>query len=308
MSSAISSSYSQFLNNVNNLQTQLTKVQNEVSSGLKVTEASDAPDQVSAILQLHANIQQNQQIQTNLTAAKAEATTADSSLGTGISILDQVQTLASEGLNATSETGTSRTTLAGQIEGLMQQMVSVSQTAVNGRYIFSGDSDQTASYQYDASASTGVDRLQVSDSTRQLQDTTGNTFAVSRSANQIFDVRDSSDNPTNGNVFAAMNAVRTALLNNDTTGLQTALGQVQSASTYLNQQQSFYGGVENRISNALDSANTQNQNYQQALSDKQDADETQAIVEMQQYATNLQAAMTSEAKLPHGSLFDLLGS
>lgn len=308
MSSAINSSYQQFLNNINRLQSQLTKAQNQVSSGLKVTQASDAPDQISSILQLHANIAQNQQIQTNLTAAKAEVQTADSSLGTGITLLDQVQTLAGQGLNETNQTAATRATLAGQVDSLMQQMVSISQTSVNGRYIFSGDSDQTASYQYDAAASTGVDRLQVSDATRQVQDPSGNTFTMSRSANQIFDVRDSSDNPTTGNVFAAMNAVRTALLSNDTTALKTALGQVGDASTYLNGQQSFYGGVENTISNALDQASTQSLNYQTELSNKQDADETASILAMQQYTTNLQAALTSEAKIPRQTLFDLLGS
>jgi flagellar hook-associated protein 3 FlgL len=308
MSSAINSSYQQFLNNINRLQTQLTKAQNQVSSGLKVTQASDAPDQISSILQLHANIAQNEQIQTNLTAAKAEVQTADSSLGTGITLLDQVQTLAAQGLNEANQTAATRATLAGQIDSLMQQMVSVSQTSVNGRYIFSGDSDQTASYKYDSAAATGVDRLQVSDATRQVQDTSGNTFPISRSANQIFDVRDSSDNPTTGNVFAAMNAVRTALLSNDTTALKTALGQVGDASTYLNGQQSFYGGAENTISNALDQASTQSLDYKTELSNKQDADETASILAMQQYTTNLQAALTSEAKIPRQTLFDLLGS
>jgi flagellar hook-associated protein 3 FlgL len=308
MSSAINSSYQQFLNNINRLQSQLTKAQNQVSSGLKVTQASDAPDQISSILQLHANIAQNQQIQTNLTAAKAEVQTADSSLGTGITLLDQVQTLAGQGLNETNQTAATRATLAGQIDSIMQQMVSISQTSVNGRFIFSGDSDQTASYQYDAAAPTGVDRLQIADATRQVQDTSGNTFTMSRSANQIFDVRDSLDNPTTGNVFAAMNAVRTALLNNDTTALKTALGQVGDASTYLNGQQSFYGGVENTISNALDQASSQSLNYQTELSNKQDADETASILAMQQYTTNLQAALTSEAKIPRQTLFDLLGS
>jgi flagellar hook-associated protein 3 FlgL len=308
MSSAINSSYQQFLNNINRLQSQLTKAQNQVSSGLKVTQASDAPDQISSILQLHANIAQNQQIQTNLTAAKAEVQTADSSLGTGITLLDQVQTLAAQGLNETNQTAATRATLAGQIDSIMQQMVSISQTSVNGRFIFSGDSDQTASYQYDAAAPTGVDRLQIADATRQVQDTSGNTFTMSRSANQIFDVRDSLDNPTTGNVFAAMNAVRTALLNNDTTALKTALGQVGDASTYLNGQQSFYGGVENTISNALDQASSQSLNYQTELSNKQDADETASILAMQQYTTNLQAALTSEAKIPRQTLFDLLGS
>jgi flagellar hook-associated protein 3 FlgL len=308
MTSIISSSHQQFLNNINDLQARLTKAQNQVSSGLKVTVASDAPDQVSAILQLHASIQQNQQIQTNLTVAKSEVSTADSSLSAAITLLDQVQTLAAQGANGTNQTAATRQTLAGQVDTLLQQMVNISQTSVNGRYIFSGDADQTSSYEYNPNAASGVDRLQVSDSTRQIQDASGHSFAVGSSANQIFDVRDSSDNPATGNVFAAINAVRVALLNNDTTALKTAQGQVTDASTYLNGQQAVYGNIENRISDALDAAQTQSQDYQKDLSDRQEADPTTAIIEMQQYMTDLQAAMTSEAKLPQGSLFDLINS
>jgi flagellar hook-associated protein 3 FlgL len=305
MVTTLSPSGLQFLNSVNNLQARLNKVQNELSSGLAVSQASDAPDQVSDILQLHANMQHNQQVQTNLNGAKTEVTTADQSLSSAITMMDQIQTLAAQGLSI-NQTPATRITLAGQVHDLMQQMVSLSQTQINGRFIFSGDADQGASYQFNPNSPTGVDRLQVSNSTRQIEDATGNTFAAGLSANQIFDARDSSDNPATGNVFAAMNAVRVALLGNDTTALQAATSSVKDASTYLNQQQGFYGNVETRITAALDSASTASLSFQQDLSNRQDADETSAIIQMQQYSTNLQAALASESKMPQTSLFDLL--
>ena len=301
MISTLSSGSLQFLNSVNSIQSRLNKVQLELSSGLAVSQPSDAPDQVSEILQLHANIQHNQQIQSNLNAVNGEVTTADQNLSSGITMLDQVQTLAAEGLGI-SQTAATRTTLANQVQGLMQQMVSITQTQVDGQYIFSGDADQKPLYQFDASSPTGVDR-QLSGSTRQIEDASGNTFSVGLSANQIFDVRDGSDNPTTGNVFAAMNAVRTALLANNTTDLQTGVSAVSDASTYLNQQQGFYGTVENRITSALASASSASVSYQTELSGRQDADETSAIIQMQQYTTNLQAALAAQAKMPQTSLF-----
>ena len=110
--------------------------------------------------------------------------------------------------------------------------------------------------------------------------------------------------PTSGNVFAAMSAVQTALQNNDTAGLQTALAKVQTASTYLNTQQSFYGNVENQLTSALSAASTQSVSLQTDLSNRQDADESKAIVEMQQYTTTLQAAIAAESKMPTTTLFN----
>ncbi len=305
MVSTLSPASLQFLSSADNLQVRLNKVQNELSSGLAVTQPSDAPDQVSAILQLHVNIQQNQQVQTNLNSIKSEVTTADQNLSSATTILDQVQTLATEGFGL-NQTPATRATIASQVQDLMQQMVSLSQTQASGRYIFSGDADQSPSYQFNPNSPTGVDRLQVTGSTRQVADASGNTFSTGLSANQIFDLRDSSDKPTTGNVFAAMNAVRVALLANDTTALQAGESAVKDSSTYLNQQQGFYGNVENRITSALDAAGTANLSYQADLSNRQDADETSTILQMQQYTTDLQAALASEAKMPQTSLFSLL--
>lgn len=303
MVSILNTTSLQFLDNVNQIQYQLNRVQNELSSGLAVNVASDAPDQVSTILQLHADIQQNVKLTQNLTQVQSQVQTADTNLSSGITLLDQVMTLATGSLS-TSATAASRAISADQVAGLMQQMVGLSNTAVNGQYIFSGDNSTSPSYQYNASSPTGVDRLQISAATQQVQDGSGQSFAIGLSANQMFDVRDSSDNPTSTNVFAAMNAVRVALLSNDTSGLQTALSQVQTASTYLNSQQGFYGGLENRLTSALSDASTQNVSLQTDLSNRQDADESKAIVEMQQYTITLQAAIAAQSKMPTTSLFN----
>jgi len=294
----------QFLSGLATVQAAINQAQQQVSTGLKVSVASDAPDEVSAILQLHANIQTNAQVTQNLSNVQGEVGTADQSLSSAATLLDQAQTLASEGLGLT-ETAASRTTLAGQVQGLLQQLVGISQTQFEGRYIFSGASDQTPSYQYDASTQTAT-RLQVSASTRQIADTSGQTFPVGLSANQIFDPRDSTDQPTAGNVFAALTAVSTALTANDTAGLQTAAASLTTASTYLNQQQTFYGNAENRITAAQTEASSQNVSLQSNLLNLVGADEATSIVQLQQGATNLQAAMAAYAKVPQTTLFDML--
>lgn len=294
-----------FVNSVDALQQQLDNVQTQLSSGLAVNNVSDAPDQVSPILQLHANIAQNQQVQNNLTATQGVVQTADSSLSAAITLMDQAQTYAAEGLGS-NQTAASRADLASEVAGLQQQMVSTSQTQVDGQYIFSGDADQSPSYVYDANAANGVDCLQVSSNTRQAQDTNGNKFQMGLTANQIFDARDSSGAATSQNVFAALNNLRVALANNDTAGIQSSQGELSDASSYLNTQQGFYGNVENRISSALTDAQNASVSLQSDLSNRQDADATTDIVEMQQYMTNLQAAMASEAKMPQTSLFSEL--
>ena len=59
---------------------RLAKAQRQISSGLRVSTASDAPDEVSAILTLRADLERNSQISTNLECAKVETATADDAL------------------------------------------------------------------------------------------------------------------------------------------------------------------------------------------------------------------------------------
>jgi flagellar hook-associated protein 3 FlgL len=301
----LTAAHQQFVTEVNQLQAALTKVQGEASSGIAVTHASDAPDQISIILQLHANIKQNSRIQDNLTNVQSTVNTADQTLSTATSIMDQVETLATQGLGMNTS-ASNRLTFANQVSGLLQQMVTLSNTEAAGQYIFSGDNDQSPSYQYNANSPTGVDRLQLSTSTREVQDGSGGSFPVGLTANVIFDARDSADAPTGNNIFKAINDVRVALLNNDTTALQTAQGNIQTAASYLYQQQAFYGNVENRISVSLTTVGNTGVALQTDLANRIDADETAAIVQMQQYTTALQAAIAAESKIPTTTLFDAM--
>ena len=65
--------------------------------------------------------------------------------------------------------------------------------------------------------------------------------------------------------------------------------------------------AQNRIDDGLSAAATKITTLQTQLSGIQDADESQAITEFQQAATQQQAALASRAKAPHTSLFDFLG-
>lgn len=305
MTSILNANHLSFVNSVDTLQTSLSKVENELSSGLAVTSASDAPDQVSAILQLHANIQQNQQVQNNLNVEKTQAQTADQSLTTAGTMLDQIATLAAEGVG-TNQTASTRQQLASQVTSLLKQMVSIANTNVNGQYIFSGDSDQTPTYTFDSNSGT-AQRLQVVTATKSIQDGSGGAISVNQSANTIFDARDATDAPVAGkNVFTAISNVISALNANDTTKLQTSVNDVQTSSSYLSTQQQFYGNVETQVNSALTNASNLSVQYQSDLSNRQDVDATSAILELQQYTTTLQAAMAAQAKMPQTTLFDVL--
>ena len=62
-----------FLSNVNRIQERLAEASRQVTSGKKIAQPSDAPDQIDAVLQLRADRQRNSQIRSNLALAVTEA-------------------------------------------------------------------------------------------------------------------------------------------------------------------------------------------------------------------------------------------
>jgi flagellar hook-associated protein 3 FlgL len=237
---------------------------------------------------------------------KPEVDSAESALETATQLLNRVTTLATQGATGT-ETAASRTAAAQEVSNILGQLVGLSQTAVQGRYVFSGDQSQSPSYSLDLTAPNGVDRLLTPTATRQIKDASGVTFTVGQTAQDIFDHRNPDDSIASDNLFAAVNSVLVSLQNNDQAGIVSSIDLLQQAGDALSTHLSFYGSVQNRIQDATDFASKQNVQLQTDLSQIRDADITQAALQLTQGNTQLNAALGAEAKLPRTSLFDFLG-
>lgn len=305
MISSLDPANQQFVTSMNNLQQQLQTAELQLSTGLRVNQASDAPQSVGDIFQARADLGQATQVSQNLTNVQAQAQAADSALQTAVQVLQQAQVLATQGASS-STTAAQQQQLATQVQGLQSELVSLSRTQVAGVYIFSGDDSSSPSYQLDPSSPTGVDRLIVTQATQQIADPTGVTFQVAMTAQDLFDNRDASDNPTPQNAFAALQNLKTALQSGDQNAITQALTSVQTASAYVNQQAGFYGTAENRISSAISLAQKFQVQDQTELSNLQDADVPTVATQLTQLNTSVNAAMAAQAKRPTTTLFDYL--
>lgn len=296
----ISGSTQAYLADLANTQSQMNRAQTEVSSGYKVEQPSDDPGAVAEILQVQTGIGQNQQVQSNLKSVSSELGSADSALQSAVSAVETAISLASEGASSTS-TADQRTDLAEQLGGLQQTLVGLSQTTVNGRYIFSGDQDTGPAYQLDASQPNGVKQLISAPATRQIVDATGTAISVAKTAQDIF------DNPA-GSVFAAVQSLVSALQSNDTNAIAQSAGALKTADGVLNQQLTFYGEAEDRVTAASDLAQKFQTSQQQQLSNLRDADIPTVAIQLTQTQLDEQAALSAEAKIAQTpNLFSMLG-
>jgi flagellar hook-associated protein 3 FlgL len=294
-----------FLDGVNQIEQQITTATQQISSGLKIGVASDDPAQIDDLLQLRSDQQINTQIGSNLTMATSIASAADSALGGSIQVMDTAIQLGTEAASSLTGTNTDAS-IAVEVQGLMAQMVDYSQTQVQGQYIFSGDQPDSPSYQLDLAAPKGVDQLLTTTATQQIQDPAGGSFAVSQTAQTIFDAQNADGTPAADNVFASLQNLNLALQSNSTAGVQSAVNDLQQASTKLNSMQSFYGVVEDRLQTATTYASSHDAQLTTEIGSIQDADVTSDAMVLSQANSQLQAAFQAESEMPKSSLFNYL--
>jgi flagellar hook-associated protein 3 FlgL len=306
MISSLDPSAQRFLLDLGRIQTAIADAGRQISSGLKVSTPSDAPDQISEILQLFSGLDRSTQIRANLSRVQAETSTASETLATASQIVDRVRVLASQGAG-TNQTAQTRNSLGTEVQGLLEQLISASGSIVDGRYVFSGDQDQALAYDINLANPNGVDRLLTAPATRLIQHPSGTTFIAAKTAQEIFDNRNPDDTLAADNVFAAVNGARAALAANDQAGIDSALEALRVAGDHLNDELSFYGTVQEKTDAAVDFASKLEVQLKTELSNLRDADVVEATLELQQAQNHESAAFASRAKMPQTSLFDYLG-
>jgi flagellar hook-associated protein 3 FlgL len=302
MISSLSPSAQSFIVGLDQIQAREQQAQQQLTTGLKINVVSDAPDQISNLLQTRSDLSQTQQIDANLGRVTTEVNTAETALQSAVSLVESAQSLGTQGASDLASSDTQQN-VANQLGSVLQQLVAASNTTVEGRYVFSGDSDQQAPYNFDSTQSNPVSAYQGSAATRQIQGANGSLFSVSLNAQTIFDSPDATQN-----VFTSINNLRLALVNNSgAAAVSSALGDVQTAGSYLNQQLAFYGNVQDQLTGATNDVKNNETNLQSQISGIQDADEAAAITQLTEGQTAQQAALVSRAQLPKSTLFDYLG-
>jgi flagellar hook-associated protein 3 FlgL len=295
----INPSADQFLADINRLQTRSERAQRQLASGLRVTQASDDPDAVGNILETRARLARAEQTGRNLDRVKAEVDGAEAALSSAIESLEKIRVLGAQGANF-SMTAAGRRGLAVEVQNLLERLIANANTAVEGRYVFSGDSDQSPAYAVDLTTLTGATPYGGTASTRQAQDPRGGAFATARTAQEIFEA------PGAAGVLGAVNALRVALLANDEAAIALSLGNLKSAYDHLSEQLSYYGSAQKQVADARNAARALVTRFAADLSALEDADLAAATTELVTAQTRLEAAFSARAKAPQQSLFDYL--
>lgn len=133
---------SNMLRNLNTSYGKMSKMQDNLTSGMKITRASDDPVVAVKGMQYRTQLDKVGQFQRNMNEAEAWLDTTDTALDQVGTALNRVKELVVQAANDTN-TAEERAKIKLEIDQIRQQIQDVANTQLGGRYIFSGTKTQT---------------------------------------------------------------------------------------------------------------------------------------------------------------------
>ena len=122
-------------------QRSLLDVQNQLSTGRRLTTPSDDPGDAAISMQIRKLLEQRVGFEDNLKQASSHLSEVDTTLGDMSDLLRQAQTLASANVGS-DVSADQRAAAAAIVSSLYNQMLSVANKQSQGVYLFGGDSGQ----------------------------------------------------------------------------------------------------------------------------------------------------------------------
>src|SRR5215831_12916324 len=114
----------------------------QVSTGMRVVHPGDDPTVAAMMVRGQQTVDRMSAISQNASRAGSEMDAADSALQSLSDVLARARELAVQ-MGNDSYSAADRQGAASEVDGLIQQAVTLMNTNVDGRYIFGGNKDQT---------------------------------------------------------------------------------------------------------------------------------------------------------------------
>jgi|SRR5579863_1016574 flagellar hook-associated protein 3 FlgL len=276
-------------------QQQINTDLQQISTGQSVNVPSDDPSAAAELVQNAAQTSAADQFLRSLGSVQGEIQSADSTLSSVTTALQRAISLGVEGANGTLNTA-DRAAIATEVQGIQSQLLNLANLSYQGSYVFAGTATQTAPYVLDAASPSGVDYVGNSN-TNSI--TLGSHFSLQTNlpGSQLFSAPGS-------DMFQSIQDLLTSLQSG--TGIAAAVGEVTTASNYIDAQRVFYGNAENQLNAQQTYLNGDTTQLAQQQNTLAGADLPTVITNLTTAETSRQATLAAVAGATQTNLFSYL--
>jgi flagellar hook-associated protein 3 FlgL len=276
-------------------QQQINTDEEEIASGLSVNVPSDNPAAAADLVQNAAQTSQADQFQRSVGSIQGEMQSADSTLSSVVSALQQAISLGVEGANGTVNS-TDREAIVTQVQGIQNQLLSLANLTYQGNYVFAGTANQTTPYVLDPNSTSGV-TYQGNSGVNTA--TLGDQFTLQTNVpgSQLF-------SSSGNDVFQSIQDLITSLQSG--VGIGTAVTEVGGASNYVSAQSVFYGNALNQLTSQQTYLSSDTAELAQQQTTVAGADLPAVISNLTTAQTSLQATLEAIGQTASTNLFEYL--
>lgn len=280
---------------------RLQQLQVQLSSGKRITRASDDPAGAAASLDLQAIIGQIDQYQRNIADALGFAQTTESALGEASNLLRQARTLTIAGAKDSLGQG-ERTATAIQVRNLRDALLRVANSEYDGREIFSGTKTDTNPFSLagDGSANYAGNS---EDMVRQV----GKNFqqTVNVPGDEAFNVNGTVSGVAD--VFKVLTDVADDIENGNVTSLSdTRLQEIDALLQHVLGLRADMGARINTLEMGKNMMVNTQTNLREQLSNTEEVDLSAVVTQLQTEELTYRAALAATSRIVPQSLLDFL--
>jgi flagellar hook-associated protein 3 FlgL len=275
---------------------RLAEFNRQVASGKRIDSPSDDPSAAAGAIGERAQLASVDQYSGTANSTSARLSVVDSVLSGIIEKITSAQTTVFAARNSTA-TDAQRNSAAQTLSGIRDSLVDDMNTSFNGAYVFGGNATTTRPYTTTA-GTVGA----YAGNTAEVQVDVSPTRAVT----VAYDGSAMVDAGTAGNVFSVLDALGTALKNNDQDAVTANLASLQQVFLQMNSAQSRVGLTMNTVDSEKAHLDQTKLAATARLTSLEQVDMATAISNMNQADVTYRAALSVAAQSNTVSLLDYL--
>lgn len=281
------------LRNIQANASRLDVLQQQITSGSRITRPSDDPIGTAQALTLQESLDQAAQYGRNIDQGAAWLSSSDAALSSVTDVLHRVRELAVQSANGTL-TPADRSAVQAEVTQIQQHVLDMSNSKYGSYYLFSGTrTDQPGYTSYNPSTTAGA--YQGNSAQVQREISAGVSTAVNVDPTSTFDP-----------VFQAMNLLQTGLASGDSASVTASLASLDTALSAVTLARAQGGARSNRLEAVRERQDSVSVNLTGLLSNVKDVDMAAAITNFTMAQTVYNASLKASAQMMQVSLLDYL--
>jgi flagellar hook-associated protein 3 FlgL len=284
--------------NVQRSTSNLSKLQEQISTGKKVNRPSDAPAGARLILSLRSETFRLDQYASNVQRATQTLNFNSSTLQGTANILQRIQELTMQGINATTDSD-GRKAIASEINQLVESVLQNANSTRLGRYIFAGTATKTVPFVATRNGSGDISAITYNGNREKIEYLVGagSTVQINQTGNEVF---------IDNKLFSSIINIRNDFASGTAGAAQGELDNLNNAHTSVLNAIAKSGGVANTLELTGNKITDIKLSLNEMLATTESGDITELVLRLKEQENIYQASLASGSIIFNTSILNYM--